>query len=78
MVREEIKDSKDFYQAGILYRGYSKQEKDNLIKNWTNNLSKVKDKNIQATIVSFLYKADQEYGTRVGNALGLSKDSYNK
>ncbi len=78
MVREEIKRPRNFYQAGILYRGYSKQEKDNLIRNWVGALQKVKSKKVQSKMVSYLYKADKEYGTRVGKGLSLSKEMYTK
>ncbi|WES96531.1 catalase [Chryseobacterium arthrosphaerae] len=78
LMRKEIQNPDNFSQAGVLYRGYNQSEKDNLIKNWVANLSKVKDAKVKARMVSFLYKADPEYGTRVGNGLGLQKNDYNK
>lgn len=78
MMRKEIQNPDDFSQAGILYRGYNKSEKDNLIKNWVSALSKVKNITIKAQMVKFLFQADTEYGTRVGTGLGLPKNNYTK
>lgn len=76
MVREEISKPKNFYQAGILYRGYNKQEQTNLINNLSDVLSQVKNKKVQAKMVSYFYKADSEYGKRLGDKLGLSVKQY--
>ena len=76
LIRKEIQNPDNFSQAGILYRSYNVSEKENLIKNWVANLSKVRDTKIKAKMVSFLYKADPEYGIRVANGLKLQKDEY--
>ena len=76
LVREEIAQPKNFYQAGLLYRGYSKAEQKSLINNWANDLKVVKNRAVQAKMVSYLYQADEEYGTRVANKLKLKKSEY--
>ena len=67
-----IDKQKNFFQAGILYRSLSKQEKTNLIRNLTNDLSAVKDKAIKIKMVSHFYKADAEYGSRLSKSLKLN------
>ncbi|WP_163833663.1 catalase [Spartinivicinus ruber] len=76
MVREEISQPKNFYQAGILYRKFSKQERTNLINNLSGALVQVNNKGIQAQMVSYFYKADHEYGKRLGDKLGLKPNQY--
>lgn len=76
MVREEIANPRNFYQAGILYRSYSPEEKQSLINNWVNDLSALKDRKVQATMVSYLYKADKDYGDRIAKRLGLKDAEY--
>ncbi|MCX4029714.1 catalase [Endozoicomonas sp. SM1973] len=76
MVREEISKPKNFYQAGILYRKFSPQERTNLISNLSGALAQVTDKGIQAKMVSYFYKADHEYGQRLGDKLGLKPNHY--
>lgn len=63
-----LKKQQNFSQAGDLYRSFSSQEKANLIRNLSGDLSAVNDKNIQHTLLSFFYKADKDYGTRLTKA----------
>ena len=64
-----IKNKMDFEQAGILYRSFTKSEKKNLIKNLAGDLGAVKDKTTQQTMLSYFYKADSDYGTRITKAV---------
>lgn len=76
LTRSQINQPKNFYQAGILYRSFSKAEQNNLIANFADALSKVNSKDVQAKMVSYLYKADKDYGSRVGKKLGLAANTY--
>lgn len=60
----KIAREQNFKQAGDLYRGYSKKEQQDLIQSFGDSLAgaDAESKNI---ILSFLYKADPEYGTGV-------------
>ena len=70
VLQQRISKTDNFTQAGELYRSYSATEKDSLIKNFSGDLGKVKDKNIQLRILSFAYQADVDYGTRLAKAVG--------
>ena len=72
VLQQRISKTDNFTQAGELYRSYSDVEKDGLIKNFSGDLSKVKDKNIQLRILSFAYQADVDYGTRLAKSVGQS------
>lgn len=61
-----IEKTQNFVQAGELYRSFDKQSQDSLVDAFGKDLGAVKDQNIRDTITSFLYKADVEYGARVG------------
>jgi catalase len=61
----------DFVQAGNLYRQVMNDEaRDHLIGNIIGHLGKAK-KNIQLRQAALLYKANQEYGRRVAEGIGL-------
>ena len=60
----KIQREQNFKQAGDLYRSYSKKERADLIENFGGSLASSDDES-KHIILSFLYKADPEYGTGV-------------
>lgn len=66
--QKEMANPRDFYQAGIYYRSLNKKEKADLISNLAMDLNQVKDKKIKAIMVSYFYRADKNYGTRLAKA----------
>ena len=72
VLQQRISKTDNFTQAGELYRSYTDFEKESLIRNFSGDLGKVKDKNIQLRILSFAYQADVDYGTRLAKAVGQS------
>ncbi|GGQ12041.1 hypothetical protein GCM10009411_10990 [Shewanella litoralis] len=65
-----IKKQQNFEQAGVLYRGFTKQEQTNLISNLAGDLSKVQNKDVKHKMLSHFYKADVDYGTRLTKSVG--------
>lgn len=63
-----IDKENNFTQAGDLYRSFSKQDKDNLIKNLSGALNSVKNKVIVHRMIAYFYQADLEYGNRLMKA----------
>ena len=59
----------NFKQAGELYRSYSAKEKDDLIMNLAADLGAVKDSETKHIMLSYFYKADADYGTRMTKAV---------
>jgi catalase len=62
--------TQNFKQAGELYRSYDEESKKELVEALGEDLANVKSKKIRNTIVSYFYKADAEYGERVGKIAG--------
>ena len=60
----KIQREQNFAQAGDLYRSFSRNERQDLINNFGGALASTDDVSKHA-ILSFLYKADAEYGTGV-------------
>lgn len=60
----KIQREQNFKQAGDLYRSYSKQERRDLIDSFGGSLATTDDES-KHIILSFLYKADPEYGSGV-------------
>jgi catalase len=60
----KIQREQNFKQAGDLYRSYSKQERRDLIDSFGGSLATTDDES-KHIILSFLYKADLEYGSGV-------------
>jgi len=60
----KIQREQNFKQAGDLYRSYSKKERQDLIDNFGGSLATTDDES-KHIILSFLYKADPEYGAGV-------------
>ncbi|WP_394202514.1 catalase [Shewanella waksmanii] len=75
-VQQGAIDKQDnFSQAGIFYRGLSKQDQQDLISNLSGDLSKVKDSKVKHKMLSYFYLADKQYGERLTRAVAgdLSK-----
>lgn len=60
----KISREQNFKQAGDLYRSFSHKERQDLIENFGNALISADDMS-KHHILSFLYKADPEYGTNI-------------
>jgi catalase len=73
LVREKIKKTDDFTQAGERYRSMSKTEMKHLVENLVADLSHVTDPAIQKRAVENLKKADEGLGRGVAVGLGLEK-----
>lgn len=65
----EIEDDM-FYQPGLLYRLIDEDKKQLLIENTMRDIETVTD-NVKYRHAAHCYKADKEYGLRIGEALGL-------
>ncbi|GEO27880.1 catalase X [Alicyclobacillus acidoterrestris] len=70
LVRQKIDRTNDFKQAGERYRAFEDWERDDLIANLVNGLSKCR-KVIQDKMIEHFTKADAEYGRRVAEGLKL-------
>jgi catalase len=73
LTRKRISRTNDYQQAGERYQLSEQWEKDDLVANWVGNLSQCY-REIQERIVWHLFMADDEYGQRVGEGLGISAD----
>ena len=60
----KIQREQNFRQAGDLYRSFSKKERQDLIESFGGSLASADDES-KHIILSFLYKADPEYGAGV-------------
>ncbi|WP_407405138.1 catalase [Chryseobacterium sp.] len=69
----KIDKENNFKQAGDLYKSFSKQDKDNLIKNLGGALGTVKSKTIVAKMISHFYQADREFGMRLAEAVKIDR-----
>lgn len=78
VLKQAIKPTDDFTQAGQLYRSYSDFEKSELIINLASDLNQLTDHATKVRQVSYFYKADPEYGTRVAQATNLNIDEVKK
>jgi len=70
--QKKITKVNDFAQAGTLYRNFSKQEQRNLVNNLAGDLGQVKDRETMHIMLSYFYRADKDFGTRVTKAVGGS------
>ncbi len=71
-VQQVIDKENNFYQAGELYRSFSKQDKENLIKNLSGALNSVKNKVIVYKMIAHFYQADKDYGKALMKATNVS------
>lgn len=69
VLQQAIKKEQPFKQAGELYRSYSALEKTDLIRNLAADLGQVKDAETKHIMLSYFYKADADYGTRLTKAV---------
>jgi catalase len=69
--RIKISKTNDFAQAGDRYRNFSESERANLIANLANDLKNVQEHTRLLAICNF-YRADEEYGSRVAEALNIN------
>lgn len=67
--QKKIQREQNFKQAGDLYRSYSKKERQDLIDSFGQSLATTDDAS-KHVMLSFLYKADAEYGTGVTKVAG--------
>ncbi len=65
VMQKAIKKQQNFKQAGDLYRSYSAVEKTDLIRNLAADLGQVQDAETKNIMLSYFYKADADYGTRL-------------
>ncbi|WP_332691548.1 catalase [Halalkalibacter lacteus] len=73
--RQEIDKTNNFGQAGQVYRRYSKEEQDALVKNITADISSVAEQTKLLAICNF-YRADEELGNRLAKKLGIDLTPY--
>ncbi|GLQ49903.1 catalase [Dyella flava] len=66
--QQAIAKTRDFMQAGEYYRSLSAQDKADLILALSTDLNRVTDESNKYTMVSYFYKADADYGTRLAEA----------
>lgn len=71
-VQGKIDKENNFKQAGDLYKSFSKQDQDNLVKNLSGALNSVKNKVIVQKMIAHFYQANNEYGTRLMKATNTS------
>jgi catalase len=69
--QKAIDTQDNFRQAGEFYRTLDKHEQDDLIKNLAADLGQVRNKQITETMVSYFYRADKDYGSRLAKAVGV-------
>jgi catalase len=67
--QERIAREQNFKQAGELYRSYSRREQLDLVHSFGQSLAGA-DSDSKHIMLSFLYKADADYGTRVARVAG--------
>lgn len=67
--QKKIQREQNFKQTGELYRSYSKKERSDLIKSFGQSLATT-DTESKHVMLSYLYKADPEYGTGVTKVAG--------
>ncbi|HCD88064.1 MAG TPA: catalase [Algoriphagus sp.] len=76
LTQNNISKTNDFGQAGDYYRSLTKAEKDNLISNLVGDLGQVKDKEVQKTMITYFYRADNDFGTRLAKGLGFNEKDF--
>lgn len=75
--RIAIEKKNNFGQAGKIYRNYPKNVQDALIKNIANDLKQVAPETALRAICNF-YRADEDYGQRLADAIGMDISEYVK
>lgn len=67
-----IEKTLNFRQAGERYRAFSERDRANLVDNLGADLGAVRSDKILHTMCAHFYKADEEYGRRVAEAVGCT------
>ncbi len=67
-----IEKTLNFQQAGDFYQSLDQVDREHLIANLASDLSQVKDPEIRTEMSAFFYKADQDYGTQVAQAVNVN------
>jgi catalase len=70
-LQKAITKQDNFAQAGELYRSFSEADKANLISNLAGDLGQVKNRAVQVKMLSYFYRADADYGTRLAGAINI-------
>lgn len=71
VIQQAVAKTLNFKQAGMQYRTFTEGERTNLVKNLSHDLNDARAPVIKERIVAFLLQADEEYGTRVAEAVGV-------
>ncbi len=66
-----IKKTDDFSQAGAQWRSYTPQQQSDLIEALSADLNQVTDHGLKVRQVSYFYRADHDYGTKLAQATHL-------
>ncbi|MBZ6379068.1 catalase [Pacificimonas flava] len=75
VTKAPIRKTLPFEQAGNLYRSYTTEEQDALIRNLAGDLGKVQNEETKTIMVGHFYAADPEYGRRIAEAVGVDLDA---
>lgn len=75
VTRQKIEKTADFTQAGELYRSFTLDQKDNLLRNLVSDLSQVKP-DIQMRALCNFFRADAEFGGRLAAGLGVDINAF--
>ena len=78
VVQQPIEKQLNFKQAGELYESFTDEQKTNLIANLAGDMKKIRDPGIKITYVSYLYRANADYGTQIAKALDVDLDAVKK
>ena len=78
IIQEPISKTQNFKQVGELYASFTEQEKANLITNMAGDLGKVKSPVVKLRMVSYFYKANADYGTRLAPLVGVPLEDVKK
>jgi catalase len=73
--RQQIEKTNDFGQAGQVYRRYTKEEQETLVKNLSNDLKNVAEETVLRAVCNF-YRADENLGKRIANNLKVDLTPY--
>ncbi len=75
IVQQPIEKQLNFKQAGELYESFPEDQKANLISNLAGDMNKIRAPGIKITYVSFFYRANADYGTRVAKAIKVDLEA---
>ena len=70
--KQAISKKLPFRQAGEFYRSLTEEQKTNLISNLAGDLGQVRSNEVKEIMLSHFYLADEDYGTRLAAAVGVS------